>query len=276
MGHFEHSFYSKDNLKLYMQGWEIENPKAVIYMIHGLGEHSGRYRHMAAALNHAGYTLAAFDLRGHGTSQGQRGHSPSIDHLLDDIEIFAAQVTERYPYMSRFLYGHSLGGMLALNHLIRSKPDLLGAIVSAPGLRSSLQDQKMKVFLSKVLGLLLPNNPLKSGLDPKTLSHDNEVVKAYINDPLVHDDISFGLARTMLEGISRVFALASTIKTPLLVMHGSEDQLVFPSGSQELCQLITGDCTLKIWDGMYHEMHNEPQKEAVFKTMIDWMDERKK
>jgi len=276
MEHFEYTFSTNDNLQLFLQGWEIENHHSVVYMVHGLGEHSSRYNHLASALNNAGYTLMAFDLRGHGKSQGHRGHSPSIDHFLDDIDLFTDQVSKRYPDTPRFLYGHSLGGMLALNHCIRNQPDLLGAVISAPGLRSSLQDQKMKVFLSKALGLLLPNSPLKSGLDPKTLSHDEAVVKAYIDDPLVHDDISFGLARSMLNGITRVFVGASSIKSPLLVMHGSEDRLVFPSGSQELSRLVPGDCTLKIWDGMFHEIHNEPEKDTVFKYMIDWMNDRKK
>jgi alpha-beta hydrolase superfamily lysophospholipase len=274
MQYIEQFFSSKDNIKLYLQGWEVVNPKAVVYMVHGLGEHSSRYKHVALALNNAGFTLVAFDLRGHGKSLGQRGHSPSIDHFVDDIDIFAQKVSERYPASPRFLYGHSLGGLLAINYLIRSKPTISGAVISAPGLRSSLQEQKMKVLLSKIGGLLLPNHQLKSGLDPTTLSHDETVVKAYIDDPLVHDDISFGLARSMLKGISRAFAHASEITIPLLVMHGSEDRLVFPSGSQDFCRLVRGDCTLKIWEGMYHEIHNEPEKDQVFKTMIDWMNQR--
>ncbi|MBN1536818.1 MAG: lysophospholipase [Anaerolineales bacterium] len=274
MEHFEKSFSSRDNLQLFVQGWEITNQKAVVYMVHGLGEHSGRYNHLASALNNAGYSLIAFDLRGHGHSQGQRGHSPSIDHILDDIDLFAGLVSERYPDTPRFLYGHSLGGMLAINHCIRSNPPLLGAVFSAPGLRSSLQDQKMKVFLSKMGGMLFPNVKLKSGLDPKALSHDAGVVKAYIDDPLVHDDISFGLARSMLEGISRVFDQASNITMPILVMHGSDDSLVFPSGSQDFCRLVKANCTLKIWDGLYHEIHNEFEKDMIFEYMIDWIDER--
>ncbi len=274
MEYFEQFFSTKDHLKLYQQGWQVSNPKAVVYMVHGLGEHSSRYKHVAFALNKAGYTLVAFDLRGHGKSQGVRGHAPSIDHLIDDIDIFARNVAERYPKIPRLLYAHSLGGLLAIDYCIRCKPAILGAVISAPGLRSSLQEQKMKVFLSKMGGLLLPAVQLKSGLDPTTLSHDENVVKAYIDDPLVHDDISFGLARSMLEGISFAFTHASEITIPLLVMHGSADRLVFPSGSQDFCRLIQGDCTLKIWEGMYHEIHNEPDKENVFSTMIDWMDQR--
>jgi alpha-beta hydrolase superfamily lysophospholipase len=273
MEHFEQNFSTQDHLNLFMQGWETSNPKAVVYMVHGLGEHSGRYAHVAAALNDAGYTLVAFDLRGHGKSQGQRGHAPSIDHFMDDIDTFAQKVAERYPNMPRFLYGHSLGGMLAINYCICCKPTLLGAVISAPGLRSALQEQKMKVFLSKVGGLLLPTLKLKSGLDPTSLYHDAEVVKAYIDDPMVHDDISFGLARSSLDGISRAFARASEITIPLLVMHGSEDRLVFPSGSQDFCRLVKSDCTLKIWDGMYHEIHNEPEKERVIDFMVDWMNQ---
>lgn len=273
MSHIEKYFTSKDNLQLYLQVWETEKTsKALVCLVHGLGEHSGRYAHVAAALNDAGYHLAAFDLRGHGKSQGQRGHSPSIDCFNDDIAGFVIQVSQMYPNLPCFIYAHSLGGLLGLNFLISRKPLLKGAIISAPGLRSPLQEQKFKVLLSKWGGLLLPRVNIKSGLDPKGLSHDEELIKAYIGDPLVHDNVTFGLARSMMVGISRVFSRASEIQIPLLVMHGSEDPLVYPQGSQELCKLVSGECTLKIWHGLFHEIHNEPQKNEVIAAMIDWMD----
>lgn len=273
MKHIEGHFVSRDNLSLYFQGWEVEdNPKAVVGLVHGLGEHSDRYYHVAEALNNAGYSLVGFDLRGHGKSEGQRGHFPTIDHLIADIDDFFHQVSEKYPDYPRFLYAHSLGGMLALNFLISCKPVLLGAVISAPGLRSSLQDSKMKVLVATYGAMLLPKLSIKSELDPYGLSHDKDVVKAYIDDPLVHDLITFSSARSMLEGINRVFSHASEIQTPMLVMHGKDDKIVYPSGSQELCNLIKGDCTLKLWDGLFHEIHNEPQKDEVIQFMIDWMD----
>lgn len=273
MDHIEQHFISKDNLQLYLQVWEADKDlKALVCLVHGLGEHSGRYTHVAATLNNAGYHLAAFDLRGHGKSQGQRGHSPSIDYFNDDIGRFIHQVTQMYPKLPCFIYAHSLGGLLALNFLISRKPSLRGAIISAPGLRSPLQEQKIKVLLSKWGGLFLPRVNLKSGLDPKGLSHDEDIVKAYIGDPLVHDNVTFGLARSMMEGISQVFSRASEIQIPLLVMHGGEDPVVYPQGSQELCSLVRGDCTLKIWRGLFHEIHNEPEKNEVLAAMIDWLN----
>jgi alpha-beta hydrolase superfamily lysophospholipase len=212
-----------DDVTFYIQGWEPEGkPKAIVCLLHGLGEHTGRYEHVGAALNEAGYALFGFDLRGHGQSSGPRGHIPSLDAALSDIHQFIGFQRQNFPDTPIFLYGHSLGGMLALTYIIQYDAALNGVVVTGAGLRSPLQEQKAKVALAKILGSLIPAVTLPSGLDSATISRDPEVVKKYVDDPLVHDRISAGLGKANLSGVDICFARANEFSIPLLMMHGTE------------------------------------------------------
>jgi len=265
-----------DETTFYIQGWEPEGkPKAIVCLIHGLGEHTGRYEHVGKALNEAGYALFGFDLRGHGQTPGPRGHIPSLDVALSDIHQFVGFQKQSFPDTPIFLYGHSLGGMLALAYAVRYSDGLSGLIATGAGFRSPLEEQKAKIAVAKILGSLAPKLTLPSGLDPNTISRDPEVVQKYINDPLVHDKLSAGLGKTMLTGIDYCFAHANEITCPLLLMHGADDKLVYASGSEEFAKLAgetNKDVTLKLWDGLHHEIHNEPEQADVFKFMIEWLD----
>ena len=267
------NWQSKDELTMFAQSWEPEDaPKALICLVHGLGEHSGRYAHVAQAFGRAGYALASFDLRGHGQSGGPRGHLPSFDAFMDDISEFHRQALEHFPGIPAFLYGHSLGGILVLNYVLRRKPDFVGVISTGAGLRTALEEQKVKVTMARVLGTLMPATTIPSGLDATTISRDTEVVKAYVNDPLVHDKMSLGFGKIMLSEIQWTFDHAHEFSLPLLIMHGKEDRLGYPRGSEEFAGLVPKNCTLKLWDGLYHELHNEPEKDEVFTFTINWMN----
>jgi alpha-beta hydrolase superfamily lysophospholipase len=274
MKHFESSWQNRQGLKFHVQGWEPEtDPKAIIALIHGLGEHTDRYGHVGEAFTRAGLALAGFDLRGHGRSGGPRGHFPSLQAVMRDISEFFTFLHGRYPQdLPFFLYGHSLGGLLTLAYALHNKPAVNGVIVTSPGLRSALQSQKFKILMARLLGSLAPGLTLSSGLDAATISRDPRVVEAYVHDPWVHDKTSMGFGKAALEAIDFVFAHASEFPAPLLVMHGTADQLAFPSGSQDLVKLVPGDVTLKLWDGLYHETHNEPEQARVLQTSIDWMN----
>lgn len=275
MKHFETTLKSNDNLDLFCQGWLPETPpRAVICLVHGLGEHSGRYAHVAEAFNLAGYAVIGFDLRGHGKSGGQRGHAPSFEAFMQDIDRLFEETDHRFPHLPRFLYGHSLGGVLVLNYALRRKPPVRGVVATSSGLRTALEDQKVKVTLAKVLGTLFPTGSLPSGLDPATLSRDPSVVAAYQIDPLVHDAISFGMGKYLLEAIRWAFEHAVEFPVPLLLVHGMQDMLAFPSGSQDFAARVPGDCTLKLWEGLYHETHNEPEKAQVLEFTRQWLDAR--
>lgn len=267
-----------DDVTFYMQGWEPEGkPKAIVCLIHGVGEHSGRYAHVGKALNDAGYALFGFDLRGHGQTGGPRGHFPSLDIVLQDIHQFVAFQKQNNPGLPVFLYGHSLGGLLALSYGIQHPEGIKGMIVTGSALRSVLQEQKMKIMMARVLGTLAPAMTIPSGLEAASISRDPAVVEEYVNDPLVHDKTSLGLGKAALTAIDLCFSHARDFKPPLLIMHGKADRLTYPSGSEDFAKLAgetNKDVTLKLWEGLYHEIHNEPEKGEVFKVMIEWMDGR--
>ena len=227
-------------------------------------------------MTEAGYALAGFDLRGHGRSGGARGHAPSLDAYMQDIRKFFQLMTPRYPHIPHFLYGHSLGGLLTLAYAIQYGSGLGGVIVTAAALQDSLQKQKAKVALMKLLAPVLPNMTLHSGLDITALSRDPEIIEAYRNDPLVHDNVTFGFGRAALQAIDLCFARAKEFPAPLLMIHGKADKITFSSGSEEFAKRVQeagGEVVLKLWDDLYHEAHNEPEKTEVFRLMIEWLDE---
>ncbi|NWG05313.1 MAG: lysophospholipase [Chloroflexi bacterium] len=272
----ESKWEGKDGITFQVQGWEPDgDSKALVALVHGLGEHVGRYAHVGRALTDAGYTLIGFDLRGHGKSGGARGHTPSLDAYMQDIRQFFQFLSQRYPSIPHFLYGHSLGGLLSLTYAIQYGEGLKGIVVTGPALRSALQEQKAKVALAKLLGSLAPAMTIPSGLDPQALSHDPEIIKAYIEDPLVHDKTSMGFGKAALNAIDLCFSRAKEFTPPLLLMHGKADRITYPSGSEDFVSLArekNRDVTLKLWDGMYHEIHNEPGKAEVIRFMLEWLD----
>ena len=274
MSHQTFEFRAQDGLRLFGQEWVPTLPsKGLVCLIHGLGEHSGRYAHLGAFLNQNQYSLISFDLRGHGRSEGLRGHTPHFDSFMADMDCFLDQARTLQTGLPLFLYGHSMGGILVLNYVLRRKPALAGVIVTGAGLRTALEKQKAKVLLAKVLGALLPRMTLPSGLNPETISRDPAVVQAYVNDPLVHDRLSLGMGRQLIQAIDYAFQHAHDFPpVPLLMMHGKDDVLGYASGTEEFARSVPQDCTLKIWDGLRHEIHNEPGQGQVFDFLLVWMN----
>jgi alpha-beta hydrolase superfamily lysophospholipase len=274
---FEANFTGYDGTSFYVQGWEPEsgNPKAFVALVHGLAEHTKRYTHVARVLTEAGYALAGFDLRGHGRSGGARGHTASLEAYMQDIRQFLQQMEPRYPGIPRFMYGHSLGGLLTLAYAIQEDAGLKGVFVTSPALRAALQEQKAKIVLVKLLGSLLSTVTFPSGLNAADISHDPEVVRAYTSDPLVHSSTSLGFGKAALKAIDLCFRRAAEFPAPLLIMHGTGDRIAYASGSEDFAKRVEaagGDVTLKLWKDMYHELHNEPEKAEVFKVMLEWLD----
>ncbi len=273
MKHTEFKFKTFDGLQLFGQSWQPENQsRAVVCLVHGMGEHSGRYAHVADALTQAGYVLFTFDIRGHGKSSGPRGHTPSYEAPMKDISSLLEIVNKQFPQLSSFLYGHSLGGNLVLNYVLRRQPQFKGVIVTGPWLRLAFEPPAFKIALGKITNQLCPAFSQKSGLDTKVLSHDPKVVHAYENDPLVHDHISARMFISIYQAGQWALEHASEFSIPLLLMHGGDDKIISVEASREFADKINENCTFKIWDGFYHEIHNEPEKEEVFKFLIDWLN----
>ena len=274
MQHYETKWKSHDGFDIFAQGWEPDAlaPKAVICLVHGLGEHTSRYAHVAEAFGAEGYVLFGADLRGHGRSGGQRGHIPSIDAMMQDIDMLFEQAKSHYPDLPLILYGHSLGGILVLYYELKRKPDIKGVIATSSGLRTALEKQPAKIIAAKILGAILPKMSLPSGLDVNAISHDRDVIVKYNNDPLVHDKMSLGFGKIMLATIEWTMKHAAEFSLPLLLLHGKADAIAFPSGSIDFAAQIKEKCKLVLVDGAYHELHNEPEQAVVFKTMTDWLD----
>ncbi len=275
MSYFEFKIESYDGLKLHGQGWEPDaETKAVVCLVHGLGEHSGRYGHVGEAFNRAGYALMACDLRGHGRSEGPRGHAQDYTALMDDISQLLEVAKERYPDRSLFLYGHSLGGNLVLHYALRHRPDLAGIIATAPLLRTASKPPAWKLAMLRAMCRLRPSLSTSSELEVNALSRDKKVVQAYRNDPLAHGRVSARLAVDMLRNGRWNLEHAAEFTLPLLLMHGDADRITSAQASREFATSVKDRCILKIWGGFYHELHNEPERNHVLDYMLDWLDSR--
>jgi acylglycerol lipase len=272
MNHIEFTRQSPDKLQFYFQGWEPEaSVRAVVCLVHGLGEHTGRYAHVAAALNDAGYAVLGCDLRGHGKSEGLRGHTPSYDTLMDDINRLLDEAAQRYPGKSQFIYGHSLGGNLVLNYTLRRKPPLAGVVATSPAILVTHPLPATQLALAKVMNKVQPTMQMPNSLSLDNLARDPEVIRAYKSDPLVHNKISVRLAVEMLQAGEWALAHAAEFPLPLLLVHGTADELTSSAATQEFAGKVRGDCTLKLWDGFYHETHNEPEKAEALAFMVAWI-----
>ncbi|MFC1771476.1 alpha/beta hydrolase [Candidatus Margulisiibacteriota bacterium] len=276
MDHFEYIFKSADNLDLYGQGWRTDKPiKGIICLVHGIGSHCGRYESFAANLTAAGYNLVAFDQRGHGKSQGKRGHTSSNKAWMNDITLFLETVQQKFGQQNYFLYGHSLGGNQVLNYILRMKPDFIkGAIASSPALRLAFTPSSFKKLLSKMAFHLFPRLSISTSLDISNLSHDPKIIREYQEDPLVHDKISASTFIHLVQAGEWALKHAAELPFPLLLMHGSGDIITSYSASEHFAQRAGEKCTFKLWDGLYHELHNELQRQKVIDFVIKWLQDQ--
>jgi acylglycerol lipase len=247
-----------------------ENLRAVIILIHGIGEHIHRYDHWAAKFNKEEIGFVGVDLPGHGRSDGTRGDIKNYNLLREMIDILIKSCNKTFPGCPIYLYGHSLGGGIVLDYLLRRKPKVKGAIVTSPYLRLAFEPPKIKIVLASVMKHLLPGLIQPTGLNADQLSHDKAVDEKYKTDPLVHGKISVRLYFESAEAATYSLTHASELKVPTLILHGSDDLILSVEGSREFAGK-TNMVELKIWEGGYHELHNEPFKDEVFKYIINWI-----
>lgn len=249
----------------------VNSPRANIIFVHGLGDHIHRYEKWAELLNGEGIGFTGVDLPGHGLSDGARGDIRNYSLTDEMIDILLETITKTYQGTPVFIYGHSLGGGIVLDYLLRKKPAIKGAIVTSPWLKLSFEPPRLKIFIAKVMNVIFPGLIQPSGLIVDHISHDREVVAKYIADPLVHDRISVGLFNSAINAGNYVLSHSSELKVPLLLMHGSDDLICSPEGSREFVS-GTKMAELKIWEGGFHELHNETFKNDVFQYLLKWIN----
>jgi acylglycerol lipase len=191
---------------------------------------------------------------------------------MGDISCFLEEAERRSPDHPAFLYGHSLGGNLVLNYALRHRSQLAGVIATGPMLRTAFEPPSWKVALGKIMYSIWPGLSMSNELDRRWISRDPEVVRAYNSDPLVHDRLTSRLGMDMLRTGLWALAHAEELPLPLLLMHGGADRIVSLDASREFADKAGNRCTLKIWDGLYHEIHNEPEKEQVFAYLLEWLN----
>lgn len=273
MSESELSIATADGKQLFTREWKpVQAARAVIVLIHGLGEHSGRYPHVAAALNAAGYAVIAPDLRGHGHTAGIRGHIPSMAIAMEDIRRVIEEAGRRYPGLPQFLYGHSLGGSLVLKYILTIPSTLRGAIVTGPGLAVSTPVTGLKLAAARLLYRLAPSFTMPNGLDLTGLSSDPAVIQRVQSDPYYHTRASVQLGLDAIKQGEWLQTQTGQVPVPLLIMQGTADRVVNLAATRCFSKNITGDVTYREWEGWYHELHNEPGRAEFFKAINAWLD----
>ncbi len=255
----------------------VRNPggrtKAVIIMVHGLGEHIGRYSFLADLLMKDEIGFAGVDLPGHGRSDGTRGHIRSYDLLNGMIDILQADCGKIFPGVPQFLYGHSLGGGIVLNCLLKKDPVVRGSIISSPWLKLADEPSPAMKKLAFLAGKIIPSLTMPNGLDPQHISNDGSVVRDYIEDPLIHDRISLSLIEAAFSAAAEANKEAHLLKKPVLLMHGTNDKICSPEGSIKFAA-ATRMAELKIWEGGFHELHNDLNRSEILDYAVNWIKNR--
>jgi len=270
--HNEIRWEASDGTKMHAARWRPNaEPKMVLCIIHGLGEHGGRYSHMAEYFASLGIEVVSFDLRGHGLSEGQRGHCDDFQLMISDVDDFLSRASVVDLNKPHFVYGHSLGGTLALKYALSHVGQYKGLVLSAPLFKPAFEPPKWKITLGRWLQSIWPTLSLSNEVDISTLTRDAEVLARCENDPLVHDRISAKLGTQMLEAGEQLLVDVKEVGFPLLMMHGDADGLTCHKSSVLFSEQAGQHCTLKIWSDFYHELHHEPGKEDVFNFTMDWM-----
>ncbi|MEQ9405487.1 MAG: alpha/beta hydrolase [Cyclobacteriaceae bacterium] len=263
---------SGDGLKLNYVIRHEEDPQAVVCILHGHGEHKGRYEHVMKYLNGKSISCMAFDLRGHGLSEGKRGHISSMDQVLNDVEESLKFVRLNYLEIPIFLFGHSFGGCVTLNYVLK-KPilELTGFIASSPWLALAFEPPTWKVKMGNALSGILPRLTLKSELDTGALSKDPQVQKAYEEDNLVHNKVSSRFFAETLNAGSYAIQHADNVQLNGLIYHGNSDQIIDFSATKQFVANAGSLVEFHELDGVFHEPHNDIEQNMVFELISDWI-----
>ncbi len=265
--------WSLDRKKVFAQVWLPDGtPVAVVNLLHGLGEHSGCYARWGNLFADSGYALVAMDLFGHGRTGGKKGHVRSYQLLLDQVDLMLEKAGENFPGIPRILYGQSMGGNVAINYAISKDPPISALIASSPWLRLVIPVSGIEKLFSRVANVLVPGLRIGAkGVHAERLSHDPEHWADLRNDPLVHRLISARYVHDIMAMGEYALKHVYRINKPFLLMHGSADEITSHRASEEFVANTSERTQLKIWEGLRHELHSEPEYREIFAYVLEWL-----
>lgn len=271
MTHQEFNF-NLHNTQFFGQYWKSEQSKAIVLLVHGMGEHSSRYSgFFVPKLIENNISVITFDHFGHGKTEGKRGHNPNFEAVLDSVSSVLEKTQEVFEDIPIFLYGHSMGGNVVLNYALQRNPNIKGVIATSPFLRLAFQPPKIKLSVGKLLQKIAPSITMGNELDANDISRDKIEVQKYIDDPLVHDKISPNFSITFIETGEWAIKNAANLTIPTAIFHGTGDKIIDHKASVEFANK-TDKTTIKLYEGGYHELHNDLCKEEFIADIISWIN----
>lgn len=248
-------------------------PKAIIILVHGMGEHIGRYeKSVIPHLVKNDFAVVAYDQFGHGKTSGKRGHNPSYDAVLCCITKVIVQSNATFKSAPLFLYGHSMGGNVVLNYVLRRKHPFKGVIATSPFLKLAFEPPKWKLFLGEILGKIAPSITMPNELNPNDISRIQAEVDAYVSDPLVHNKISPNYSVKFIETGKWAIENAHQLKVPTLLLHGTGDKIIDHKATAAFSKNSNGVAEIKLFDGGYHELHNDLCRNEMLNDISNWLN----
>ena len=261
---------SLDGKEIFARHWPVDNPVAVMTLIHGFGEHCGRYDHMASHLNANNIAVLSMDLRGHGQTEGKRGVVESYDHLISDVACLIKKSGQLYPNIPQYLFGHSMGGGIVLKYGLSQGDSLDGYLVSAPFILPAKPVPAVMRFIVRLLHRLLPRFAIANPIDGTKISSIKAEQDAYEADPLNHGTLGIGLAVNLVETGEDLLARAAEWKHPLLLWHAKQDQLTSFEATEKF-ETQAQNCKFTAFEDVEHEMHNDACRNQVYAMMVEYM-----
>ena len=266
-------FEAHDGLKLFYRRWDVPRPRGVCLLVHGLAEHSGRYGHVAARLARRDLSVWSMDHRGHGRSEGVRGDCRSLREFVEDLHLLKSRAADVLPDVPLLLIGHSLGGLIALTYATDHPKEVRAVAVSSPALKLAHETPDWKVALVTATSKIAPLAPFQNGVNPTDLCRDPQVVEAYRKDPLIHNVLTARCALALRAALANSLELAGQLHLPCLILQSGTDQVCDPKTAEEFSRRANGSpLSLYRYDGMYHELFNEPERGRVIEDLCQWLD----
>lgn len=259
---------------LYGQYYAAEQSKAVVIIVHGMGEYGRRYeRSVVPEFLKNSISVLSYDQFGHGKSDGKKGHHPGYELLLDSLDLMIDKTKELFEGLPVFLYGHSMGGNVVINYALNRPGKIKGLIVTSPFLRLSFTPPSWKLFLGKLMGILWPSITLPNELELEALSRDQNEITAYIKDPMVHDRVSYAYSIEFMDKGEWAIEHADQLQIPMLLLHGTADRLTDHKASEEFTQKAGNIVEYQPVEGGFHELHHDLDREVTIQKIITWIHE---